>query len=64
VAFEDPNDWENTVLGEELDLAQIVIPSGQEVTVTGKAAWKYWDDEAEAWVYGQCSVSLTIPPEE
>ncbi|HUU22290.1 MAG TPA: hypothetical protein VM389_07110 [Phycisphaerae bacterium] len=64
VAFEDRNDWENTVLGEELDLAHIVIPSGEEVTITGKGAWKYWDDDADMWVYGQCTVSLTVPPEE
>ena len=39
-------------------------PDGEEVTFTGSGGWKYWDDDEEAWVYGQTTVSLTVPEEE
>ena len=64
VGFEDPNDWDNTVLGETLDVAHIVVPDDEEVTFTGSGGWKYWDDDDEMWVYGQNTVSLTVPEEE
>ena len=59
----DPNDWEDTVLGETLDVAHIVVPDGEEVIFAGSGAWKYWDDDEEMWVYGQNTVSLTVPEE-
>jgi len=51
--------FRSDMMAHEITLAQVVVPAGEQVVVSGQAGYK-WDDGG-AWAYDDCPVSLVIP---
>ena len=47
------------VMANEVALAQVVVPAGEQVVISGEGAFKWY--EGGSWAYGQCVIGLTIP---